>query len=197
MAPLGACRGGLALAAIALSLVACASAVGTREIKTDMAWVHDVDLKTINWDHKGDDLDIQYTDLTDGTGRKAQHGDDVTVMYKFYWENIKIGKLHHVMSESTKRTAYNFVLGEKVYNLKHKYHKVNEGFDHALEGMQAGTRRVTIVPPNLGYGKKGVPSFNIPPDVSLVYFMEMLQVLPPEDQPHHADYKLPSGKDEL
>ena len=71
MAPLGACRGGLALAAIALSLVACASAVGTREIKTDMAWVHDVDLKTINWDHKGDDLDIQYTDLTDGTGRKG------------------------------------------------------------------------------------------------------------------------------
>lgn len=47
------------------------------------------------------------------------------------------------------------------------------------EGMKVGGKRRVIVPPELGYGKKGMSE--IPPDTSFELDIELLEVIPPKE----------------
>ena len=39
--------------------------------------------------------------------------------------------------------------------------------------MSFGGKRVAILPSNIGYGPSGMSSFGIPPDATLVYYLEV------------------------
>ena len=54
------------------------------------------------------------------------------------------------------------------------------GFDEAVMDMQAGEKRIVIVPPNLAYGKQGTEAVGgvIPPDATLIYSIELRGLAP-------------------
>mmetsp|Transcript_122396 Transcript_122396/g.216735 ORF Transcript_122396/g.216735 Transcript_122396/m.216735 type:complete len:233 (+) Transcript_122396:82-780(+) len=53
--------------------------------------------------------------------------------------------------------------------------RVIKGWDEALLGMKVGEKRILKIPPNLGYGSRGAGNV-IPPDSTLVFFVELVQV---------------------
>ena len=55
------------------------------------------------------------------------------------------------------------------------------GWQEALQDMRKGERRTLIVPPELGYGDRGVPQARIPPGAYLIFDVELLRF--PVDAP--------------
>ena len=53
---------------------------------------------------------------------------------------------------------------------------VIRGLALGLEGLREGTQATIEVPPDLAYGKEGVPSAGIPPDETLVFTVELVSV---------------------
>jgi FKBP-type peptidyl-prolyl cis-trans isomerase FkpA len=65
------------------------------------------------------------------------------------------------------RGPFNFVLGAG---------QVIPGWDQGFDGMKIGGRRRLIIPPNLAYGRDGAGGGIIPPDATLIFEMELLDV---------------------
>ena len=56
------------------------------------------------------------------------------------------------------------------------------GLRMALESMQVGGKRIAIIPPKLAFGEDGIPRGTnpIPPNATLVYDLELLDIKAPE-----------------
>jgi hypothetical protein len=58
--------------------------------------------------------------------------------------------------------------------------KVIKGWDEGIVGMKAKGKRLLIIPPNKAYGSREVPSGKIPPNSTLVFEVEVMNIV---DQP--------------
>jgi FKBP-type peptidyl-prolyl cis-trans isomerase len=96
-----------------------------------------------------------------GTGDEAKPGDTVVVHY--------VGALADgtVFDSSRDRgQPFEFKIGAG---------QVIKGFERGVVGMQVGGLRQLTIPPNLGYGARGVPPA-IPPRATLIFEVELLRV---------------------
>lgn len=100
---------------------------------------------------------VEVKDLTIGKGDPAETGDSVTVSYSGSLED------GHVFDQASK---FSFVLGGK---------EVIKGWDMGLVGMMKGGVRELVVPPELGYGKRGCKP-DIPPNATLHFSISMKQI---------------------
>ena len=112
-----------------------------------------------NWpDAVATDTGLRYVITAAGTGTgKPQSGQTVTVHYT--------GKLldGSVFDSSHARgTPAQFTIGQLI-----------PGVDEALMDMVDGEQRTVIIPPELGYGRRGVPGV-IPPNSFLVFELELI-----------------------
>lgn len=101
-------------------------------------------------------------DLIVGTGATAAAGDTITVNY--------VGALYS---------------NDKIFDASWNRHQtftttlssgsVIPGWVQGIAGMKVGGRRELIIPPSLGYGKKGEPP-TIPANSTLVFVVDLLSV---------------------
>jgi FKBP-type peptidyl-prolyl cis-trans isomerase len=95
-----------------------------------------------------------------GTGAEAMPGQEVSVHYTGW---LPDGKKFD--SSVDRGKPFVFPLGAG---------RVIAGWDEGVEGMKIGGTRTLIIPPDLGYGVRGVGP--IPPNSTLVFRVELLGV---------------------
>jgi FKBP-type peptidyl-prolyl cis-trans isomerase FkpA len=108
---------------------------------------------------------LKYIDQKVGSGDVAMKGNTVSVHYTgwFYTEGKRGMKFD---SSLDRGMPFEFKLGAR---------QVIPGWDEGVEGMKVGGKRELIIPPDLGYGPRGMPGI-IPPNSTLNFEVELLKV---------------------
>lgn len=108
------------------------------------------------------------TDLQVGTGAEAQKGRNLSVHYTgWLYDPTQPGMKGRMFDSSRERGPFTFQLGAG---------QVIPGWDQGFDGMKIGGRRRLIIPPSLGYGVDGAGGGIIPPNATLLFEMELLDV---------------------
>ena len=107
------------------------------------------------------DSGLKYIDIKEGPGESPKTGQKVTVHYTGTLENgTKFD------SSRDRGTPFDFTIGVG---------QVIKGWDEGVATMKVGGRRQLIIPPELGYGDRGVGGV-IPGNATLIFDVELLDV---------------------
>ena len=107
---------------------------------------------------------LQYLDLKEGTGATPEPGQTVQVHYNGWLDDF--GDAGRKFDSSLDRgRPLSFAVGTG---------KVIKGWDEALLSMKVGGKRRVIIPPELGYGSKGIGP--IPGGATLYFEMNLMAV---------------------
>ena len=101
--------------------------------------------------------------LKQGTGEEAKNDDQVIVNY--------VGTLQNGTkfdSSYDRGVPFQFILGAG---------QVIQGWEKGILGMKVGEKRKLTIPPELGYGSQGAGDGVIPPNATLYFEVELLQIL--------------------
>lgn len=104
---------------------------------------------------------LMYKDKKVGKGTAAKPGDTVSVHYKGWLDNGTVFDT----SRKPERGPFGFTLGAG---------QVIRGWDEGVAGMKPGGVRELIIPPDLGYGERGMGQ--IPPNSTLHFDVELLKI---------------------
>jgi peptidylprolyl isomerase len=104
---------------------------------------------------------LQYETLVAGTGAEALPGHAVVVNYT--------GTL-------TNGTQFDSSVGREPFTFNLGTGQVIKGWDEGVAGMKVGEKRQLTIPPELGYGARGTPGGPIPPNATLIFQVELLDV---------------------
>ena len=104
---------------------------------------------------------LEYWDIKEGSGAVAKAGDNVKVHYTGWLTN---GKKFDSSVDSNKPFTFKLCAGQVI-----------KGWDEGVAGMKVGGKRQLHIPPQLGYGSRGVPGA-IPPNATLIFDVELLGV---------------------
>ncbi|AFY99589.1 FKBP-type peptidyl-prolyl cis-trans isomerase [Calothrix sp. PCC 6303] len=103
---------------------------------------------------------LKYVEIEEGTGETPQSGQTVTVHYTGTLENGS-----KFDSSRDRNEPFKFKIGAG---------QVIKGWDEGLSTMKVGGRRTLTIPPELGYGSRGIGP--IPPNSTLIFDVELLGV---------------------
>ena len=104
--------------------------------------------------------ELKIESLAAGSGSKAETGKRVTVHYTGWLTNGK-----KFDSSVDRGQPFKFKIGVG---------QVIKGWDEGLMTMKVGGKRKLVIPPQLGYGARGIGP--IPPNAILVFEVELLDV---------------------
>ena len=118
----------------------------------------------------GSVAELQRIDVKPGDGAMATSGSDVTVHYTGWLYDEKAPDLRGAKFDSSvdRGQPFTFLLGAG---------QVIRGWDEGVAGMKIGGKRKLLIPSDLGYGRSGAGAA-IPPNASLVFEVELLDVKP-------------------
>ena len=106
---------------------------------------------------------LKYTDLTEGTGPAAKKGNAVEVHYTGW------------LDSKSKNEPFDSSVGGQPFAFPLGGGRVIKGWDEGVAGMKVGGTRLLVIPPELGYGKRGAGD-DIPPDSTLHFEVELLKI---------------------
>ena len=105
---------------------------------------------------------LKYVETKVGDGPSPEAGKKVTVHYTGRLEDgTKFD------SSVDRGQPFTFVIGVS---------QVIKGWDEGVMTMKVGGKRKLIIPPDLGYGEIGTPDGTIPPNATLIFDVELLEV---------------------
>ncbi|MFA9217583.1 MAG: FKBP-type peptidyl-prolyl cis-trans isomerase [Sphingomonadaceae bacterium] len=110
------------------------------------------------------------TDTKVGKGKEALVGATVRMNYSGWLYRPLAKQMHGKMFDSSLvpgREPLEFTLGAG---------KVIKGWDQGIAGMKVGGKRTLIIPSDLAYGSRGAPGGDIPPNSSLIFDVELIEV---------------------
>ncbi len=118
----------------------------------------------------GSVAELQRIDDRVGAGATATSGSEVTVHFTgwLYDERAPDKRGTKFDSSRTRNEPFTFLLGAG---------QVIRGWDDGVAGMRVGGRRTLLIPSGYGYGRRGAGGV-IPPNASLVFEVELLDVKP-------------------
>ena len=104
-----------------------------------------------------------------GNGRTAEAGDLVAVHYTGWLQDAAAddGKGEKFDSSLDRGEPIMFALGAG---------RVIKGWDEGIAGMREGGKRTLVIPPDIAYGSKNVGDGLIPPNSTLVFDVELVNV---------------------
>ena len=113
--------------------------------------------------------EFSQSDLVVGTGTAATTGRLMTVNYTgwLYDPTAAEQKGRQFDSSLSAGRPFQFTLGAGA---------VIRGWDQGVVGMRVGGRRRLVIPPELGYGAQGAGQGTIPPNATLVFDIELLNL---------------------
>lgn len=116
---------------------------------------------------------LQIIDRQIGTGKEAQAGKAALVQYTGWLYDEKAsdhkGKQFDSSSASRGGLPFGFIVGVG---------KVIKGWDEGVPGMKVGGKRTLVIPAQLAYGNKEAGNGAIPPNSTLVFDIELVDVKP-------------------
>ena len=105
-----------------------------------------------------------FEELKAGSGAKVEKGRTVTV------------HATGVVKETGKKFWSTKDPGQKPFTYQAGVGAVITGWDQGLLGMQLGGERKLTIPANEGYGAGGFPAWGIPPNGTLEFTLEVLEI---------------------
>ena len=146
----------MSLSRRAFASLAAAAAILTALPAANQAWAQE----------KTTASGLRYTDTKLGKGATAQPGQTATVHYTG-WLSIAGEKGRQFDSSRTRGQPFSFPLGGG---------RVIKGWDEGVVGMKVGGQRILVIPPQLAYGSQGAGGGVIPPNATLIFDVELLDV---------------------
>ena len=115
--------------------------------------------------------ELKIIDRKAGTGREVQSGRAALVQYTgwLYDDKAPENKGKQFDTSANRGLPFGFTVGAG---------KVIKGWDQGILGMKGGGKRTLIIPPQLGYGDKDVGNGLIPPNSTLLFDIELVDVKP-------------------
>ena len=104
---------------------------------------------------------LRYADLAVGSGEEARPGRIVDVDYIGWLED---GTRFDSSKDRNKPLTFRIGIDEVI-----------QGWHEGIAGMREGGKRRLVIPPDLGYGKRGAGGV-IPPNATLVFEVELVAV---------------------
>ncbi len=100
-----------------------------------------------------------------GTGAQAKAGDTVSVHYTgTLTDGTKFD------SSRDRGEPIEFALGQG---------RVIKGWDEGIAKMHVGDQAILVIPPAIGYGSRGAGGGQIPPDATLIFIVELVEIKAP------------------
>jgi peptidylprolyl isomerase len=109
---------------------------------------------------------LKITDLKVGTGASPKPGQ-TCVMHYTGWLYVNGVKGKKFDSSVDRGEPFEFPIGKG---------RVIKGWDEGVATMKVGGKRTLIIPPALGYGERGAGGGVIPPNATLMFDVELLEV---------------------
>ncbi len=106
---------------------------------------------------------LQFCEIEQGRGDAPKAGQTIVVHYTGWLESDGT----KFDSSVDRDTPFSFTIGEG---------RVIGGWDEGLATMQAGGKRRLIIPPDLAYGESGAGGGAIPPNATLIFDVELLEI---------------------
>jgi FKBP-type peptidyl-prolyl cis-trans isomerase len=112
--------------------------------------------------------ELVMNDESVGSGAEAVPQKTVSVHYTGWLQDLSKADHKGTQFDSSRTNGepFEFVLGAGM---------VIKGWDQGVAGMKVGGKRTLVIPPELGYGARGVPGV-IPSNSTLIFDVELLAV---------------------